>query len=226
MTLSTFLRVVGTRPAWQNWAARLVPWALPPAPVLPEVSARVASAIHALPSWDVLTLHRGAIMTGDILGFTVPDAASASSKISPQIDGRDVAEAEIWWPRGWWGILRAVLFGSRAVCRLVLREGAQLPVCLGGVRDNTVRGKFDRAVEARKAHRHNPRRFNPREERPATTDAPRMLVEIPIADATATTSATQQRPASVRFRAAGQMEGVFVPLRDIARVDLGRQAEE
>jgi hypothetical protein len=30
----------------------------------------------------------------------------------------------------------------------------------------------------------------------------------------------------VRFRAAGQMEGVFVPLRDIARVDLGRQAEE
>lgn len=86
-----------------------------------KTERRVAAAVDLLRTWDVLNLHDGRIITGDVQNVIAPTAFCSYER-------KHILDIKLEWNVGWMGVVKTLLTNRSASVEIVLATAKRLAV--------------------------------------------------------------------------------------------------
>lgn len=86
-----------------------------------EMQRKVAEAVDLLRTWDVLQLHDGTVMTGDVQAVIAPSAFCSYER-------KHVLEMRLDWNSGWFGLVKTFLMNRSGTVKIILSSEKRLAV--------------------------------------------------------------------------------------------------
>ncbi|EPY40855.1 hypothetical protein AGDE_03071 [Angomonas deanei] len=105
-------------PSWVRWwgVLRKEPFFLSG-----TTQSRVAYALNVLRTWDILYMHDGSMITGDVLGITAPNAHC-------QYERQHLLDIRLHWNTGVWGLAKTFLLNNAGTVTLALTTAKRLAI--------------------------------------------------------------------------------------------------